>query len=263
MIHVLIGAASGALLAAASSVIISKVMGEPVTWKSVLASAAGGLVAGAVTTATFGAGAPAAVSVARGATAFALGGASGGATGQLTENALEGRPLGEEVLETAAWRGATGLVTFGIGRFVLAPVLGRAHGALQRFVDRSAPGFRRSAGALALRLNDRIVAAFGGQPDPSSAASRLPHHAVSRVRTGGAIGTTGGTHWGGSHLGSGAHDPASGITDAFAELLDETSAAVIETTGRELTEEGTRGVIEGAIDHAVSEGAAAGAAIGN
>src|SRR4051812_17771856 len=97
MIHILIGAGIGALVGAGTAIIFAKATGRPVTWQAVLAGAAGGLVAGAITSATFGAAGLVGATTLRAAGGLAAGGYAGGATSRATENATTGRPVLEGV----------------------------------------------------------------------------------------------------------------------------------------------------------------------
>ena len=127
MIHIFIGAGIGAFLGAASVIILAKATGKPINWKSVAANALGGAVGGAITAATLGAGSVASVGVARTVGGFAAGGFGGGVALKTSDNAMEGRPLTEGVLETAVDCTITSVVAGGAGK-ALTP-LARAGGA--------------------------------------------------------------------------------------------------------------------------------------
>lgn len=126
MFHILIGAGIGAVLGAASVIILAKMTGKPINWKSVAANAIGGAVGGAITAATLGAGGAAAAGITRTVGGFAAGGFTGGVALQTTDNALEGRPLTENVLETAVDCTKTSVIAGAAGK-VVAP-LARAGG---------------------------------------------------------------------------------------------------------------------------------------
>ena len=120
MLHVLIGAVTGAALGAGATLVKSWIKDEPVDWKSVGAAALGGAAAGAVASATFGAGLLAGSTAAQ-VTGMTLAGATGGAIEQTTDNVLHDRAWHEDVAEQAALGGALGL-TAGAGRVVARPL---------------------------------------------------------------------------------------------------------------------------------------------
>lgn len=123
MIHIFIGAGLGAVLGAASVIILAKATGRPIRWKSVVANAVGGAVGGAITAATLGVGGAAGVGVARTVGGFAVGGFGGGVALQGTDNALEGRPITEDVLETAIDCTITNVVAGGLARGAVVPLV--------------------------------------------------------------------------------------------------------------------------------------------
>ncbi len=127
MIYIFIGAGIGAILGAASVIILAKATGKPIRWKSVVANALGGAVGGAITAATLGAGTVASVGVTRTVAGFAAGGFGGGVVLQTSDNAMEGRPLTEGVLETAVDCTVTSVVAGGVGKAITP--LARAGGA--------------------------------------------------------------------------------------------------------------------------------------
>lgn len=127
MIHVLIGAGIGAVLGAASVIILAKATGRPINWKSVVANALGGAAGGAITAATFGAGSIASVGIARTVGGYAAGGFAGGVVTRISDNGMEGRPLDDGVLEAAVDCTLTSVVAGGAGK-ALTP-LARAGGA--------------------------------------------------------------------------------------------------------------------------------------
>jgi hypothetical protein len=114
--HVLIGALVGAGFAVLLTVGMSLLAGRRPSWKHVALAALGGAVAGAVASATLGAGGLAGTTLARQAVGFGLGGAAGGAGEQVAENALDGRPLGEGVARSTLVGGGAGLVSLGVTR---------------------------------------------------------------------------------------------------------------------------------------------------
>lgn len=111
--HILFGAVVGALFAVAMTVGMSLVMGKKPNWKHVALAALGGAVAGAVASATLGAGSFAAAGIGRQVVGFGLGGAAGGASEQVGENVFDGRPLHEGVGRATVIGGATGVVSLG------------------------------------------------------------------------------------------------------------------------------------------------------
>lgn len=111
--HILFGAVVGALFAVAMTAGIALIQGKKPNWKHVALAALGGAVAGAVASATLGAGSFAAAGLGRQVVGFGLGGAAGGATEQVGENAFEGRPLHENLGTATLVGGATGVVSLG------------------------------------------------------------------------------------------------------------------------------------------------------
>lgn len=126
-LHVLIGAAVGAVVGAGATLARSWLKDEPVDWKRVGAAALGGAATGALATATFGTGLLAG-SAATQVGGMALAGAAGGAVEQTTDNVLHDRDWHEGVAESAAWGGALGAA--GGAARVVAPSLARAAGRL-------------------------------------------------------------------------------------------------------------------------------------
>lgn len=114
--HVLIGALVGAAFAVVVTVGMSLLAGKKPRWKHVALAALGGAVAGAVASATLGAGGLAATTLGRQAVGFGLGGAAGGASERVAENALEGRPLHQGVGRATVVGGASGVVSLGVTR---------------------------------------------------------------------------------------------------------------------------------------------------
>src|SRR2546430_1198690 len=113
MIHILLGAALGALGGAASSVAFGLITHRTITWKSVAAAAIGGAVGGAITAATLGTGGLMAASLARAASGVIGGGAMGGAVSRASENEFEGKPIRQGVLKSAVISAAGSAVTGG------------------------------------------------------------------------------------------------------------------------------------------------------
>lgn len=124
LMHILIGAAVGAVFAVGMTVAMSLLGGRKPVWKHVALAALGGAVSGAVASATLGAGGFAAASLGRQVVGFGLGGAVGGATERVVENAVDGQPLHEGVGRATAIGGATGLISLGVTR--ATPVVTKA-----------------------------------------------------------------------------------------------------------------------------------------
>lgn len=119
-LHVLIGAAVGAVLGAGTSIVTSLVRKKPIDWKSVGAAALGGAAAGAITSLTFGAGALAGTAVAR-VGGMTLAGASGGFTEQASDNVFHGRQFTEDLARSTAEGAAIGAAA-GVVRVAARPV---------------------------------------------------------------------------------------------------------------------------------------------
>jgi hypothetical protein len=114
--HILLGTVVGASFAALTVVLFAVARGKTPVAKHVLLAALGGAIAGAVTTATLGAGGTAAAGVGHEVMAFAIGGGSGGAAEQLAENAIEGRALGEGLATSAAFGAGVGVISLGAAK---------------------------------------------------------------------------------------------------------------------------------------------------
>src|SRR3954467_13083427 len=108
----LVAALGAAVLSAVAYYVVAKVTGGKPTWKGAAAAFIGGGLGTLVALvlagpAALGAGSVLAVSTARSATAAAAGGAVGGGSEQLTNNAFNGKPLGEGVAKSALISGVT------------------------------------------------------------------------------------------------------------------------------------------------------------
>lgn len=114
--HILLGTIVGASFAAATVVLFAVARGKTPVAKHVLLAALGGAVAGAVTTATLGAGGTAAAGIGHEVVAFAVGGGSGGAVERLAENAIDGQALGEGVASSAAFGAGVGVLSLGAAK---------------------------------------------------------------------------------------------------------------------------------------------------
>jgi hypothetical protein len=134
MFHVIAGALLGAAVGAASTVIVSKLRGQPVSWKSVAAAAAGGFVGGAVTAATFGAGGAAAATASRALTGYVAGGASGSGTQRVVSNLLEERRAFDDVPVALLSGAATGAVARSIS-LKAEPLIEKAVSVVPRVVS--------------------------------------------------------------------------------------------------------------------------------
>lgn len=166
-IHVLVGAAFGAVLGAGVSIGSSLLRGKPIDWKSVGAAALGGAAAGAITSLTFGAGAPLAGTAMAKVGGMTLAGAAGGFTEQSADNLLHEREWSEGVARSTAEGAAVGAVA-GVVRVAARPVatfLAR-NPTLKRAVS------RRAAKELAKplrRLIDRYRASMATRPRSTQA----------------------------------------------------------------------------------------------
>jgi hypothetical protein len=114
--HILFGALAGAAFAMVSVTAFVLIAGKTPTWKAVLLAGLGGAIAGAVTTATLGAGGVASASLGREAVSFALGGASGGGVERAVENVVEGRPIQKGVVKSVGFGAGVGMVSLGAGK---------------------------------------------------------------------------------------------------------------------------------------------------
>jgi hypothetical protein len=123
MIHILAGAAIGALMAAVGLIAFDLVLRRRFGWRQVVAAGVGGAVAGLITTATFGAGGLAAASMARAATGLIASGAAGGAATRLTQNELEHKPLAQGVAGSAVIGAAGNVVSGGIMKYGIGPIV--------------------------------------------------------------------------------------------------------------------------------------------
>jgi Mpv17 / PMP22 family len=109
-IHIAIGALIGAAVGAIGTGVAQAIKGQPLDWKSIAAGAVGGAAAGAVITATCGAGLLAGSALTQ--TGGMIGaGALGGFGEQVTDNVLHEREWGEDVVKSTA----TGAVCGAIG----------------------------------------------------------------------------------------------------------------------------------------------------
>lgn len=159
MLHVIVGAALGAVLGAAGCALSSALRGKPIDWRSVGAAALGGAVAGGVTALTCGAGLLAGTAVAR-TGGVVLAGAGGGFSEQATDNLLHGRRLGERLGRSTAEGAALGAAG------ALARVAARPVASLVRRGDlRRLPGALRSsthpAARAARAAKRRLSGAWG------------------------------------------------------------------------------------------------------
>lgn len=114
--HILLGTLVGAGFAALTVVAFAMARGKTPVLQHVLLAALGGAVAGAVTTATLGAGGTTAAGLGHEVVAFAIGGGSGGVAERLGENVMEDRDLGDGVVTSAALGAAVGLVSLGAAK---------------------------------------------------------------------------------------------------------------------------------------------------
>ncbi len=162
--HILLGALVGGTLSLMTVAVVALVTGSRPGWKAVALAVLGGAVAGAVTSATLGASSIVGVGTARQVVAFAAGGAAGGAAEQVTDNAIEGRPLQQGVVRATAAGAGTGLASLGAMRVTryalgrLSPIVSeRAARLVSRF--RGAP---RSEPTLVGRILSAPAPGTGG-----------------------------------------------------------------------------------------------------
>lgn len=177
MIHVLIGAAVGAVIGIAATVVAATITHRPITWKRLLAAGLGGALGGAVTAATFGAAGPLAATGTRFLTATAIGGSVSGGSEQVANNALAHQPLARNVVRSAAIAGATGVV-FGQAERVLAPVVVRAAPGLTQLSEKggAAAWAAREVGKRTNRkVTEWTVKGAIANVDPSSGLTSAVH----------------------------------------------------------------------------------------
>ena len=167
-IHVLVGAAIGAVLGGGASALTSVLRGKPIDWKSVGAAALGGAAAGAITSLTFGGSLLAGSAVAK-VGGMTLAGAAGGFSEQAADNVLHEREWTEGVARSTAEGAAIGAAA-GVVRVAARPVARMVAGnpALKREVA------RRAGRALARPLRQawtRYRAALVRAPRKTQAAT--------------------------------------------------------------------------------------------
>ncbi|MBL4848649.1 MAG: hypothetical protein JKY65_24265 [Planctomycetes bacterium] len=118
--HILLGTIVGATFAVLTVVAFTVIRGKTPVLRNVLLAALGGAIAGAVTTATLGAGGMATAGIGREVIAFAIGGGSGGVGERVAENALEGQDLTEGVATAAGLGAAVGVLSLGAAKGIQA-----------------------------------------------------------------------------------------------------------------------------------------------
>jgi hypothetical protein len=123
MIHFLAAAAIGAVMAVVGFIAFDLVFRRRFTWRDVVAAGVGGAVASVISTAMFGTGGLAAASMARAATGLIASGAAGGASTQMTSNGLEHKPLARGVAKSAALGAAGSVVSGGVMKYGLGPIV--------------------------------------------------------------------------------------------------------------------------------------------
>lgn len=212
--HILIGAVVGAVFAVAVTVGMSLLTGRKPVLKTVLLAALGGAVSGAVASATLGVGGVAAATTGRQVVAFAAGGAVGGGTERAAKNAVEGRPVHEDVLKASLVGGAAGTISLGTTRVssaVMTKVFGPASvnaanaaarpTLLRRAIEAPTPG---TGSGLVNFVDDRlenliardwIASAPTPRPGPRPATAPAPTPAGEQVpatKTPGMTGLLGG-----------------------------------------------------------------------
>lgn len=151
--HILIGALVGAAFAVAITVGMSYLAGKKPVLKHVLLAALGGAISGGIASATLGAGGVAGATLTRQAVAFAAGGAAGGGGERIARNAVDRKPLHEDVAISTAVGAGAGLVSLGASRAssaVMHKVLGPSAAAasdrlvhptlLRRIAEAPTPG---------------------------------------------------------------------------------------------------------------------------
>lgn len=123
--HIVLGMIVGAALSITATVVVTKLRGEKLSWKTLVAAGIGGALGGAFTAATFGAGGLLAASTSRAAVATFGGSTIRTTSTQFTENLLNDRPVNERLPEAVAVGVATGGLSFGVSR-AAGPLLRKA-----------------------------------------------------------------------------------------------------------------------------------------
>ncbi|MBI4577012.1 MAG: hypothetical protein HY722_12190 [Planctomycetes bacterium] len=124
MLHLVVGAAGGALLGAGLYSLHRRARGQPIEWRGLASATAGGLVFGVLGTAAVGSFFATAATWGQVAGLAGAGGIAG-VVEQSTDNVLYGRPPGTDVPRTAALRAATGGTFGALGKGV-APMAAAA-----------------------------------------------------------------------------------------------------------------------------------------
>lgn len=132
MIHIAIGAAIGAVVGGVGAALAARASGKAITGKSNLAGVAGGVAFGAIAAKTCGA------SLAMQMAGFAAAGATGAVVETGTENALEGRPLGQNMGRNAAYGAVGSAILPGVGKLVSKPLGSLARTPLAKEAARQA-----------------------------------------------------------------------------------------------------------------------------
>lgn len=114
--HILIGAIVGATFAVVLVAGAALITGKKPTLKNLALAALGGAVAGAVTSATLGAGGVVGAGAVKQVVAFSAGGAAGGVSERVADNGLEDRALHDGVVKSAGVGAAAGLISLGTMR---------------------------------------------------------------------------------------------------------------------------------------------------
>lgn len=118
--HILLGTIVGAGFAAIVVIGLALFRGEAPALRLVLLAALGGGIAGAITTATLGAGSAATAGIGRQVVAFSGGGAGGGTAERVAENLSAERELGDGLATAAGIGGSVGFVSLGASKAIQA-----------------------------------------------------------------------------------------------------------------------------------------------
>jgi hypothetical protein len=146
IMHILIGALIGGALFAATYAVTNLVKGDPLSWKGFAGAAAGGVVSGALAATTFGASLLAEGGV--GAVGFlAADGAVGSATEQVTDNALDSKPIMQDVITQAAWGAATAPLFYGLFKGVSRFLPAGAIATVAADAEKAVAGVAKDAGS--------------------------------------------------------------------------------------------------------------------
>lgn len=132
MIHILVGAALGALAGTVGYVVVGTVLHRKLTLKGAAAACLGGILGGAVTAATLGVGGFAAATSEEAIIAGALGGSLSGGVERATNDVLIGQKPGVDVIECAGVAAFSGGLLGGTDKLIVPGINGVAGAIAQK-----------------------------------------------------------------------------------------------------------------------------------